>query len=157
MSSRMPSLVDLQATPLSGDISWEAILVNRQSDSNLLKLEQKAIEIGFRVRSHSINSVNHSTVRKLATLVSNHMGGPVGDPDDMLAAWRNLSHTLKARHGSMVLPIGSLTVGLARHRALLFKVCNDFIIESLLFLFCCNTHSDSFPFSDYRGSYILST
>ncbi|XP_042000398.1 probable serine/threonine-protein kinase SIS8 isoform X1 [Salvia splendens] len=126
MSSRMPSLVDLQATPLSDDISWEAILVNRQSDSNLLKLEQKAIEIGFRVRSHSINSVNHSTVRKLATLVSNHMGGPVGDPDGMLEAWRNLSHTLKARHGSMVLPIGSLTVGLARHRALLFKVLADF-------------------------------
>ncbi|XP_057770494.1 probable serine/threonine-protein kinase SIS8 isoform X2 [Salvia miltiorrhiza] len=125
-SSRMPSLVDLQATPVSNDISWEAILVNRQSDTKLLKLEQKAFEMGFRSRSHSVSSVTHNTVRKLATLVSDHMGGPVGDPDSMLVAWRNLSHTLKAKHGSMVLPIGSLTIGLARHRALLFKVLADF-------------------------------
>lgn len=131
-SSRMPSLVDLQATPVSDDISWEAILVNRAADTKLLKLEQKAFEMGFRSRSHSVSSVTHSTVRKLATLVSDHMGGPVGDPDSTLVAWRNLSHTLKAKHGSMVLPIGSLTVGLARHRALLFKVSNAFDAESFL-------------------------
>ncbi|KAL0464161.1 UNVERIFIED_CONTAM: putative serine/threonine-protein kinase SIS8 [Sesamum latifolium] len=105
-STRMPSLVDLQGTPVSDDISWEAILVNRAADTKLLNLEQKALE-------------------KLATLVSDHMGGPVGDPDRMLISWRNLSHTLKANHGSMVLPLGSLTIGLARHRALLFKVLAD--------------------------------
>ncbi|KAH6805028.1 protein tyrosine kinase family protein [Perilla frutescens var. frutescens] len=124
-SSRMPSLVDLQATPVSDDISWEAVLVNREADTKLLKLEQKALEMGFRFRSHSVKSVTQSTVRKLATLVSDHMGGPVGDPDSMLVAWRSLSHSLKAKHGSMVFPIGSLTIGLARHRALLFKVLAD--------------------------------
>ncbi|KAK6127624.1 hypothetical protein DH2020_038641 [Rehmannia glutinosa] len=77
-SSRMPSLVDLQGTPVSDDISWEAILVNKLTPN-------------------------------------------FSDPDSILIAWRNLSQTLKANQRSMVLPIGSLTVGLARHRALLFK------------------------------------
>ncbi|KAL0425330.1 UNVERIFIED_CONTAM: putative serine/threonine-protein kinase SIS8 [Sesamum radiatum] len=121
-STRMPSLVDLQGTPVSDDISWEAILVNRAADTKLLNLEQKALEMAFRFRSHSVNFVTHNMVQKLATLVSDHMGGPVGDPDRMLISWRNLSHTLKANHGSMVLPLGSLTIGLARHRALLFKL-----------------------------------
>lgn len=120
----MPSLVDLQATPMADNISWEAVLVNRAADIKLLNLEQKAIEMAFYVRSHFPNSVNHVIVQKLATLVSEHMGGPVGDPDKMLVAWRNLSYSLKSNHGSMVLSLGSLTVGLARHRALLFKVLN---------------------------------
>ncbi|KAL0397301.1 UNVERIFIED_CONTAM: putative serine/threonine-protein kinase SIS8 [Sesamum calycinum] len=124
-STRMPSLVDLQGTPVSDDISWEAILVNRAADTKLLNLEQKALEMAFRFRSHSVNFVTHNMVQKLATLVSDHMGGPVGDPDRMLISWRNLSHTLRANHGSMVLPLGSLTIGLARHRALLFKVLAD--------------------------------
>ncbi|KAK4414201.1 putative serine/threonine-protein kinase SIS8 [Sesamum alatum] len=124
-STRMPSLVDLQGTPVSDDISWEAVLVNRAADTKLLNLEQKALEMAFRFRSHSVNFVTYNMVQKLATLVSDHMGGPVGDPDRMLISWRNLSHTLKANHGSMVLPLGSLTIGLARHRALLFKVLAD--------------------------------
>ncbi|CAA0832422.1 protein tyrosine kinase family protein [Striga hermonthica] len=124
-SSRMPSLVDLQGTPVSHDISWEAILVNRQVDTKLLNLEQKALEMVSRLRSHSANHVTHKMVQKLANLVSDHMGGPVGDPDSILISWRNVSQTLKANVGSMVLPIGSLTIGLARHRALLFKVLAD--------------------------------
>lgn len=120
----MPSLVDLQGTPVSDGISWEAILINRETDTKLLNLEQKAMEMALRLRSHSVNHVTHNMVQKLANLVSDHMGGPVGDPDSILIAWRNLSHSLKASHGSMVLPIGSLTIGLARHRALLFKVSN---------------------------------
>ncbi|KAK4486614.1 hypothetical protein RD792_006865 [Penstemon davidsonii] len=124
-SSRMPSLVDLQGTPLSDNISWEAILVNRASDAKLLNLEQKALEMATKVRSHTVNFVTHVMVQKLASLVSEHMGGPVGDPENMLIAWRNLSHSLKSKHGSMVLPLGSLSFGLARHRALLFKVLAD--------------------------------
>ncbi|PIM99733.1 Tyrosine kinase [Handroanthus impetiginosus] len=124
-SSRMPSLVDLQGTPVSDDISWEAIIVNRAADTKLLNLEQKALEMAFRLRSHSVNFVTHNMVQRLGALVSDHMGGPVGDPDSMLIAWRNLSYKLKADHGSMVLPLGSLTTGLARHRALLFKVLAD--------------------------------
>ncbi|KAG6672983.1 hypothetical protein I3842_16G086900 [Carya illinoinensis] len=124
-SERMPSLVDLQGTPVSDRVTWEAVLVNRAADANLLKLEQRALELAVKSRSNSLVFVGSNLVRTLAILVADYMGGPVGDPDNMLRAWRSLSYSLKATLGSMVLPLGSLTIGLARHRALLFKVLAD--------------------------------
>lgn len=121
-SSRMPSLVDLQGAVVSDNISWEAVLVSRAADSNLLKLEQMALEMAVKSRSEFLSVVGGDLVRKLAALVSDYMGGPVGDPDTMFRAWKRLSHSLKESLGSMVLPLGSLTIGLSRHRALLFKV-----------------------------------
>ncbi|CAN4098287.1 unnamed protein product [Withania somnifera] len=124
-SSKMPSLIDLQRTEVSDHISWEAILVSKAADSKLLKLEQRALEIAVEERSKLIDFSASILVHKLSVLVSDHMGGPVVDPDSMLLAWRSLSYNLKATLGSMVLPLGSLTIGLARHRALLFKVLAD--------------------------------
>ncbi|KAK1371905.1 putative serine/threonine-protein kinase SIS8 [Heracleum sosnowskyi] len=124
-SSKMPSLVDLQRTPVSDNITWEAVLVNKASDSKLLRLEQKALEIAVKSRSECLDFDGADLVQKLAVLVSDHMGGPVGDPENMLMAWKNLSYKLKETLGSMVLPLGSLTIGLARHRAVLFKVLAD--------------------------------
>ncbi|XP_059643177.1 probable serine/threonine-protein kinase SIS8 isoform X2 [Cornus florida] len=124
-SSKMPSLVDLQGTPVSNNISWEAILVNRASDANLLKLEQEALRMAVKSRSESLYFVGSDLVQKLAALVSDNMGGPVGDPYSMLKEWTDLSYSLKTTRGSMVLPLGSLTIGLPRHRALLFKVLAD--------------------------------
>ncbi|KAL1216851.1 putative serine/threonine-protein kinase SIS8 [Cardamine amara subsp. amara] len=126
-SERIPPLLDLQGTPVSDGETWEAVLVNRSGDSNLLRLEQMAIDIAAKSRSSVSSSgfVNSELVRKLAILVGDYMGGPVVEPDSMLRAWRSLSYSLKATLGSMVLPLGSLTIGLARHRALLFKVLCD--------------------------------
>ncbi|KAJ9542605.1 hypothetical protein OSB04_029111 [Centaurea solstitialis] len=124
-SSKMPSLVDLQGTPVSDDVIWEAVLVNKAADSKLLSLEQKALEMAVKSMSESVNSGGQNLVQRLAVLVSDHMGGPAGDPDKMLIAWRDLSSRLKKTIGSMVLPLGSLNVGMARHRALLFKVLAD--------------------------------
>ncbi|XP_044466257.1 probable serine/threonine-protein kinase SIS8 isoform X2 [Mangifera indica] len=124
-SDRMPSLVDLQGTPVSDCVTWEAVLVNRAADANLLKLEQKALEVVVKLRSQTLASVSSDLVQKLAVLVAEHMGGPVGDPENMLRGFQSLSYSLKATLGSMVLPLGSLTIGLARHRALLFKVIAD--------------------------------
>ena len=118
----MPSLVDLQGTPVSENVTWEAVLVNRAADSNLLKLEQKALNMAVKSRSDSLVYVNSDLVRNLAILVANSMGGPVGDPESMLREWQSVTYKLKATIGSMVLPLGSLRIGLARHRALLFKV-----------------------------------
>lgn len=125
-SSKMPSLVDLQTTPVSDSITWEAVLVNKASDSKLLRLEQKALELAVKSRSECLDFDGADLVRKLAVLVSDHMGGPVTDPENMLLAWKSLSYKLKETLGSMVLPLGSLTIGLARHRALLFKVMPSF-------------------------------
>ncbi|KAK4256587.1 hypothetical protein QN277_006291 [Acacia crassicarpa] len=124
-SARMPSLVDLQGTPTSDSVTWEAVLVNRAADSNLLKLEQKALELAVKSIPNSELTVNSSLVQRLAILVADYMGGPVTDPESMTRAWRSLSYSLKATLGSMVLPLGSLTIGLARHRALFFKVLCD--------------------------------
>ncbi|XP_042488189.1 probable serine/threonine-protein kinase SIS8 isoform X3 [Macadamia integrifolia] len=124
-SEKMPSLVDLQGAPVSDGISWEAVLVNRATDSDLLKLEQKALMMALESRSGSLDPAGTDMVQKLGALVANYMGGPVGDPENMLKAWTNLSNCLRETVRSMVLPLGSLTLGLARHRALLFKVLAD--------------------------------
>lgn len=124
-SERMPSLVDLQGAPLSDSVTWEAILVNRAADANLLKLEQVALEMAVKSSSDPRVFLNSNLVQKLALLVADYMGGPVVNPENMLREWQNLSYSLKANNGSMVLPLGSLRIGLARHRALLFKVLAD--------------------------------
>ncbi|KAG5041813.1 hypothetical protein JHK85_014289 [Glycine max] len=124
-SARMPSLVDLQGTPTSDDVTWEAVLVNRAADSSLLKLEQEAMEMAVNSRKDFEVLVDSDLVHKLAIIVADYMGGSVEDPESMSRAWRSLSYSLKATLGSMVLPLGSLTIGLARHRALLFKVLAD--------------------------------
>jgi len=118
----MPSLVDLQGKPTSDDVTWEAVLVNRAGDSNLLKLEQEAMKMAANSGKDFEVVLNSNLVRKLAIMVADYMGGSVKDPESMSRAWKSLSYSLKATLGSMVLPLGSLTIGLARHRALLFKV-----------------------------------
>uniref|UniRef100_A0A7C9E4K1 non-specific serine/threonine protein kinase n=1 Tax=Opuntia streptacantha TaxID=393608 RepID=A0A7C9E4K1_OPUST len=124
-SSKMPSLVDLKAIPVSEASSWEAILVNRASDPNLVKLEKRALILAVKARSEPLLLGGRELIQQLATLVSDYMGGPVGEPENMLRAWKSLSYSLRSTLQSMVLPLGSLTIGLARHRALLFKVLAD--------------------------------
>lgn len=123
----MPSLLDLQGMSVSDNVPWEAVLVDRAFDSNLLRLERKALQMTAKLRSESFSFVSSNLVQKLAVLVSEYMGGPVADPDSMSRAWRSLSYSLKATLGSMILPLGSLTIGLSRHRALLFKVLALFV------------------------------
>ncbi|KAF8085508.1 hypothetical protein N665_0665s0017 [Sinapis alba] len=123
---KLPPLVDLQGILVSDGVTWEAVLVDRSKDSNLLRLEQMALDIAAKSKSVSSSGfMNSELVRKLAVLVGDYMGGPVVDPDSTLRAWWSLSYSLKATLCSMVLPLGSLTIGLARHRALLFKVLCD--------------------------------
>ncbi|XP_073220457.1 probable serine/threonine-protein kinase SIS8 isoform X2 [Cicer arietinum] len=143
-TARMPSLIDLQGRrPISGSVTWEAILVNRAADSNLLKLEQKAFELTVKSRRDSEVVIDTDLVRTLAVFVADYMGGPVRDPESMTRAWRSLSYSLKATLGRMVLPLGSLTIGLVRHRALLFKVLADSLsIPSRLVKGKQNTGSD---------------
>ncbi|KAJ6874939.1 LOW QUALITY PROTEIN: serine/threonine-protein kinase SIS8 isoform X1 [Populus alba x Populus x berolinensis] len=124
-TDRMPPLVDLQGTRVSDGVTWEAVLVNRAADANLLKLEQKALEMTVKSRSECQIFIGSALVGRLAVLVSEYMGGSVGDPSNLSRAWRSLSYSLKATLGSMVLPLGSLTIGLPRHRALMFKVLAD--------------------------------
>ena len=49
-------------------------------------------------------------------------GSSTAGEDDFVSYWRECGDDLKDCLGSVVVPIGSLSVGLCRHRALLFKV-----------------------------------
>ncbi|RLN11290.1 serine/threonine-protein kinase EDR1-like [Panicum miliaceum] len=125
--STIPSLMELQALPFSHGAKTEAVLVNRALDSELVALEQKAFIMTVEFRSKNSEFVGRTLVQTLANLVSNYMGGPVVDPESMLLKYRNMSSALRADIRSAVIPLGRLKVGLARHRALLFKVLADSI------------------------------
>jgi hypothetical protein len=116
--------MELQALPLSHGAKTEAVLVNRALDSELVALEQKAFIMTLEFRSKNSEFVGRSLVQTLANLVSDYMGGPIVDPESMLLKYRNMSSALRAGIRSAVIPLGQLKVGLARHRALLFKVSN---------------------------------
>lgn len=121
-TSKLPSLADLKETSLSDHIFWEAILVNRSEDPSLSKLEQKALKIASESKFGSLGFPGKFHVQKIAIMVSNYMGGPVGAYDNMSKTWNCYKDSLRKSINSNVLPIGHLTIGLSRHRALLFKV-----------------------------------
>lgn len=52
--------------------------------------------------------------------------GSVSGEDVLVSIWRECSDNLKESLGSVVVPLGGLSVGLCRHRALLFKVRSQF-------------------------------
>ncbi|CAL9180556.1 unnamed protein product [Musa hybrid cultivar] len=124
-SLEMPSLTDLQGTPVSDNISWEAVLVNKTEDADLVRFEQKVSLMASKVRSASSDSPDNVLAQNVAILVANYMGGKVSDPDSMLKSYHNLRNYLRASVGNIVLPLGHLTISLARHRALMFKVLAD--------------------------------
>jgi hypothetical protein len=120
----IPSLVELQEQPFSHGAKTEAVLVNRAQDSELVELGKKALTMAVDFRSQTSNYVGRVLIQRLAILVANHMGGPVFDQENVLLKYQNMSTSLRASIRSAVMPLGRLTIGLARHRALLFKVSN---------------------------------
>uniref|UniRef100_J3MCP9 non-specific serine/threonine protein kinase n=1 Tax=Oryza brachyantha TaxID=4533 RepID=J3MCP9_ORYBR len=121
----IPSLTELRQQPFSHTSKTEAVLVNRAQDTKLVQLEQKAFIMAVEFRSKTPEFVDHSLVQRLATLVSDYMGGPVVDPESILSDYQNVSSSLRTSIRSAVMPLGEVAIGLARHRALLFKVLAD--------------------------------
>ncbi|QHN77656.1 Serine/threonine-protein kinase [Arachis hypogaea] len=119
MQGKMPSLRDLETDP--GDSSYEVVIVNRTVDPALEELVQIAHCIALDCPVTEVGIL----VQRLAELVTSHMGGPVKDASIMLARWTERSTELRTSLSTSLLPIGSLNIGLSRHRALLFKVLAD--------------------------------
>ncbi|WCJ34375.1 Protein kinase superfamily protein [Euphorbia peplus] len=121
-TGRIPSIESLKSVDPCGDSSIEVVLIDRRSDPSLKELQN---------RVHSISRTCITTkevVDQLAKLVCSRMGGlPAMAEDDFIPLWRECSDDLKECLGSIVVPVGSLSVGLCRHRALLFKVLADTI------------------------------
>ncbi|KDP41493.1 hypothetical protein JCGZ_15900 [Jatropha curcas] len=118
---RLPSLMSLKEIEPS-QTSMEVVLVDGRGDSRLKELEDKA---------HELYCASENTlvfVEKLGKLVAICMGGtfPV-EQGDLHKRWKVVSGRLRDFHKCIVLPIGSLSTGLCRHRAILFKKLADYI------------------------------
>jgi sterile alpha motif and leucine zipper-containing kinase AZK len=118
----LPSLSELQQIPVSNNLGYEVVLVNRAIDPILEQLEQAALCLALDSGTTELGPVNSGLAQKVADIVANHMGGPVSDANDMLARWAITSYDLRASSNNIVLLLGCLQTGLSRHRALLFKV-----------------------------------
>ncbi|GMH09904.1 hypothetical protein Nepgr_011745 [Nepenthes gracilis] len=120
-SGPIPSIESLNSVdPRNSSI--EVVLIDQRTDSSLRELQN-------RTRSVSCSCVTtEEVVDQLTKLVCNHMGGaaPIRE-EEFVLIWKERSDGLKDCLGSVVLPIGSLSAGLCRHRALLFKVLADTI------------------------------
>ncbi|KAK6147143.1 hypothetical protein DH2020_018055 [Rehmannia glutinosa] len=118
-SGRIPPLDTLKAVDPAILSSVEVISVDRRADPSLKELQN---------RVHNLSSSCITTkeiVDQLAKLVCNHMG--FQREDGLVTIWKECSDDLKDCLGSIVVPIGSLSIGLCRHRTLLFKVLADII------------------------------
>ncbi|XP_074263665.1 serine/threonine-protein kinase CTR1 [Silene latifolia] len=143
-TNSIPSLKSLKAVS-PHDTSMEVLLVDKRGDARLKKLQDKAQEL---------SSASESTlvlVEQLGKLVSNHMGGnfPV-EQGDLYLRWKVISKRLKDLHKCIVLPIGSLSSGLCRHRAILFKKLADYVG-----LPCRIAQGCRYCAADYRSSCLV--
>ncbi|KAG4135677.1 hypothetical protein ERO13_D08G231000v2 [Gossypium hirsutum] len=121
LQEKMPSLVDLEKS--LGNSGFEVVIVNRTIDPALEELLQIARCITLDCPATNIDVL----VQRLAELVTGNMGGPVKDANIILARWMERSTELRTSLHTSVFPIGSINIGLSRHRALLFKVLADSI------------------------------
>lgn len=126
MQGKMPSLADIEGN--SGSSNFEVVMVNRKIDPALEELLQISHCIALDCPVTEVGVL----VQRLAELVTQHMGGPVKDANIILAKWMERSTELRTSLHTSVLPLGSINIGLSRHRALLFKVsiscCGDFLV-----------------------------
>ncbi|XP_057534330.1 serine/threonine-protein kinase CTR1-like [Amaranthus tricolor] len=121
-NGRIPSIESLKLVDPVNDSSLEVILIDRRSDSNLKELQSRAHEIS------RLCATSDDVVDQLAKLTCSLLGGAaLTTEEELLPIWEKFSNGLKDCLGSVVLPIGSLSIGLCRHRALLFKVLADSI------------------------------
>ncbi|XP_022937084.1 serine/threonine-protein kinase CTR1-like isoform X2 [Cucurbita moschata] len=118
---RLPPLMSLRTIEPS-ETSMEVILVDRRGDSRLKELEDKAQEL------YCASESTLMLVEKLGKLVAIYMGGtfPV-EQGGLHLHWKVVSKRLRDFQKCIVLPIGSLSMGLCRHRAILFKKLADYI------------------------------
>ncbi|KAG6699236.1 hypothetical protein I3842_08G057700 [Carya illinoinensis] len=118
---RLPPLISLKAVDPS-ETSMEVVLVDRRGDSRLKELEDKAQEL------YSASEDTLMLVEKLGKLVAIYMGGGFpAEQGDLHVRWKLVSERLREFQKCIVLPIGSLSMGLCRHRAILFKKLADYI------------------------------
>ncbi|PPD70901.1 hypothetical protein GOBAR_DD32218 [Gossypium barbadense] len=117
----MPSIESLRAIDPHADLSITVVLIDRLRDPSLKELQNWVLKI-----SSSWISTKDA-INQLACLVCNRMGGAASSEEDVYSQWKECTEVLKNCSGSIVFPIGSLSVGLCVHRVLLFKILADLV------------------------------
>lgn len=125
--NRMPSLESLRAVDPE-DSSVEVVLVDKNGDSHLRELVRE-LESAIKTLSPAHSDPDPCVLADLlGTRVCQLLGGQAAhEHGDLQLRWKETSRRLKDCLSSIVLPLGSLSVGLCRHRALLFKTLADCI------------------------------
>ncbi|KAJ0078797.1 hypothetical protein Patl1_24058 [Pistacia atlantica] len=118
---RLPSLVSLKEIEPT-ETTMEVVLIDRHGDSRLKELEDRAQEL------YCASENTLVLVEKLGQLVAICMGNFSLEQGDLHKRWKLVSRRLRRYRKCMVIPIGSLTMGLCRHRAVLFKPCSDLTV-----------------------------
>lgn len=123
-SGQIPSFESLKVVKPCDDLSIqanEAILFDRFRDPALKELEDTVVNLSCSWFTRE------EAIFYLAELVCNRMGGVASTEECFDDSWQECTTFLKDGLHSIVLPIGSLSVGLCVHRAILFKVLADIV------------------------------
>lgn len=152
-NGRIPSLESLKSVDPSIDSSIEAILVDRRSDPSLKELQNRVhgISSSCITTKEVVDQLAKLVCNRMGWVlnafytpsfrtflffwtfltnffIANTRGSATTGEDDFVSLWRESSDDLKECLGSVVVPLGSLSTGLCRHRALLFKVRSQICI-----------------------------
>ena len=120
VGDRLPDVETLRALgPAPGD--REVTLIDRTMDLSLQEFE-----------AFCFDEVGHIEDRcdatpELARLIVERMGGAAKSDADLADIWQAERTRLMAENQSMIFPLGSIQVGLQRHRAIMFKAVADFL------------------------------
>ncbi|XP_062205022.1 serine/threonine-protein kinase EDR1-like isoform X2 [Phragmites australis] len=114
---KIPSLAELQMS--IGDLGFEVIVIDHKFDNALREMKEVAQCCLLGCADISVS------VRRIAEVVAEHMGGPVLNANEMFTKWLGKSIEQRTSHQTSLLPIGRIEIGLSRHRALLFKILAD--------------------------------
>ncbi|KAI5079949.1 hypothetical protein GOP47_0005428 [Adiantum capillus-veneris] len=116
---RLPTLELLRAVNPS-DSMMEVIVIDKHGDAHLCEMENQAFNFAYTAAD------SRELAKLLGKLVAESMGGKVAsEVGDLMPRWKASSKALKECLSCVVFPIGSVSVGVCRHRALLFKALAD--------------------------------
>lgn len=116
---RLPTLELLRAVNPK-DSLMEVIMIDKHGDAHLCDLENQAFNFALTAAD------SRELAELLGKLVSNSMGGEAAnEPAELMPRWKASSKAIKECLNCVVFPIGSVSVGVCRHRALLFKALAD--------------------------------
>ncbi|XP_027363896.1 serine/threonine-protein kinase CTR1-like [Abrus precatorius] len=117
----IPSFESLMSVEPGDDSSIVVVAIDKARDPGLRELQSRVVSL-----SNNWITTKDAT-DQLANLVCSRMGGVSSMEDNLGTRWKECTQILKSCLHSVILPIGSLPIGLCVHRALLFKVLADVV------------------------------